>query len=437
MKKKMITVVICAVLASLLTVSAGAETFWDHFEWDSPEQADGFYVVPTVPLPVVGDLDNSGTLEPGDARLALRYAIGLEQELEKQNALYLADRDGDGKATPADARLILRDAVGLTNFRLPDVNDDVYRIRTHGLDYEYDGLGALKALEVNADKVTDFKGEHLPLWRVDSMETLEQWIGAFRQAEHEEELKLSDWELLPEPTDADVLAFLKRYERDFFAENDLFICYKFEASGSYAQAVYVPNLKDGTLTLKISTAYFDGYAATCDIADWLLFIPVSKELTKVENGCHTFDCLSGDQVTLHDNYEILTEASFDNWLRAYSRILTEDTTATILRGTGYTFSLLNGQDGGYIWVYDADEGVTVREHSITLPQPHAGGNPCLQVYAVTGDKPGTYTLRFRLKRSWETNHIAERTVTVTVKQGFAGVLRTPANPCLQISHNYP
>ena len=413
--KRMITTLLCAVLAlALLTASAGAETFWDHIEWENAEDRDAFYLVPTVPLPIRGDLDGSGTLEPGDARLALRYVIGLEPMLEAQNALYLVDRDGDGKAAPADARLILRDAVGLTNFCLPAVDNDVYRIRADGLGCEYDGLGALKALEVNASTVTDdFRGGHLPLWRVDSMETLEQWIKAFRQADakvwrngEQDDAQLQD---------AEVLAFLKRYSKDYFAENDLLICDKLEGSGGYAQAVYVPAIKDGVLTLTVSTAYYRDRASTCDMANWLIFIPVSKELTKIENGCHTFDCLQGEQVALPDGYEYFTESSFYNWLWAYSRILTEDTETTVLRGTGYTFSLENCADGGYWWVYDADDGLTVQEHSVVLPEPHMGGNPCLQVYAVTADKPGRYTLRFRLKRSWEADSIAERTVTVVVK----------------------
>ena len=416
MKIKALRTILCAVLlALLLAVSAGAETFWDCIEWESAEQADEFFVVPTVPLPIQGDLDGNGDLDPADARLALRYAVGLEPLLETRNALWLVDRDGDGKATPADARLILRDAVGLTNFCLPDVDNDVYRIRTHGLAYEYGELGALKALEVNAGTVTDFRGEHLPLWRIDSMETLEQWINAFRQEDDEEDLFISDWERLLKPVDANVFAFLKRYDKDFFAENDLLICYKSEASGSYAQVVYTPAIKDGVLTLTVSTAFYQDRAADCEIAGWLIFIPVSKELTKIENGCNTFDCLLGDHVTVHDNYDILTEADFDHWLWAYSRILTEDTEVTVLRGTGYTFSLENSADGGYLWVCDADEGITVQEHYVVLPEPHKAGAPCLQEYFVPGEKPGAYTLRFRLKRSWETDSIAERTVTVVVK----------------------
>ena len=414
MKKKMITAVICAVLASLLAASAGAETFWDRFEWESAEDRDAFYLIPTVPLPIVGDLDGSGTLEPADARLALRYAIGLEPMLEAQNALYLADRDGDGKATPADARLILRAAVGLNGFHLPNAAWDVYRIRVHGLDLEYGNLGAMKALEVNAGTVTDFRGDHLPLWRVDSMETLEQWINAFRQEDDEEDLFISDWERLLKPVDTDVLAFLKRYDKDFFTENDLLICNKLEGSGGYLQAVYRPVVQDGALTMTVCTAYQPEYGYTADIGDWLIFTPVSKKLTEQ---CRSFDCRKGDVVLLEERPDVATEGMINYWAYCYQLILTEDAEITLNKGDNnpYVFTLKNRQDGGYIWTFDKTEGLTVQEQVVEYPDRSSVGADSLQVYAVSGDKPGTYTMRFRLKRSWETDSIAERTVTVTVK----------------------
>lgn len=50
-------------------------------------------------------------MDSADARLALRYAVGLEQM--KDDIKAIGDIDGDGKLTSADARLILRKAVGL------------------------------------------------------------------------------------------------------------------------------------------------------------------------------------------------------------------------------------------------------------------------------------------------------------------------------------
>ncbi len=60
---------------------------------------------------LLGDADGNGKIEPADARLALRAALGLQTLTEAQKKA--ADADGNGKIEPADARLILRKALGL------------------------------------------------------------------------------------------------------------------------------------------------------------------------------------------------------------------------------------------------------------------------------------------------------------------------------------
>ena len=59
----------------------------------------------------LGDVNMDGSLDPADARLALRIAIGLDGASTARKQL--ADVDSDKDVTPADARLILRSAVGL------------------------------------------------------------------------------------------------------------------------------------------------------------------------------------------------------------------------------------------------------------------------------------------------------------------------------------
>ncbi len=58
-----------------------------------------------------GDINGDGEVDPADARLALRYAVGLEQA--KADAIAFGDMDKDGSISAADARTILRKAVGL------------------------------------------------------------------------------------------------------------------------------------------------------------------------------------------------------------------------------------------------------------------------------------------------------------------------------------
>ncbi len=62
----------------------------------------------------LGDVDNDGNITSGDARLALRASVGLEELTETQTKA--ADVDKNNAVTAGDARLILRCAVGLETF---------------------------------------------------------------------------------------------------------------------------------------------------------------------------------------------------------------------------------------------------------------------------------------------------------------------------------
>lgn len=61
----------------------------------------------------VGDVNGDGKVEPEDARLTLRAAVGIIHYEDNPVTLRAADADKDGRITPADARLILRASVGL------------------------------------------------------------------------------------------------------------------------------------------------------------------------------------------------------------------------------------------------------------------------------------------------------------------------------------
>ncbi|MBQ7637892.1 MAG: glycoside hydrolase family 3 C-terminal domain-containing protein [Clostridia bacterium] len=61
-----------------------------------------------------GDINGDGAVSAEDARLALRYAVKLENLSGRQ--IYAAKVTGGNKVTAADARAILRRAVGLTVF---------------------------------------------------------------------------------------------------------------------------------------------------------------------------------------------------------------------------------------------------------------------------------------------------------------------------------
>ena len=66
--------------------------------------------IPTFAV-VPGDANGDGMISPADARLVLRFSVGLD--VISPECLPYCDMDYDGRITPADARLVLRLSVGL------------------------------------------------------------------------------------------------------------------------------------------------------------------------------------------------------------------------------------------------------------------------------------------------------------------------------------
>ena len=60
-----------------------------------------------------GDFDGNGVVDAGDARVALRAAVGLEDLPQDSVGFRALDVNGDGSISSVDARILLRKAVGL------------------------------------------------------------------------------------------------------------------------------------------------------------------------------------------------------------------------------------------------------------------------------------------------------------------------------------
>lgn len=71
-----------------------------------------------------GDIDGDGKITASDARIILRYSVGLEYNLNRS----VCDLDSDGKITASDARSVLRISVGLSY----DGRETEYDILTSG-----------------------------------------------------------------------------------------------------------------------------------------------------------------------------------------------------------------------------------------------------------------------------------------------------------------
>ena len=412
-------------LAALLTISAYAENWWSEASADVS-------AYPVSPPLARGDLDGNGTVDAADARQTLRFAVGLDAGLLAYSAD--PDYDGDGRITAEDARLVLRCSVGLEGTATPRADDGVYRIRVYSLFGEYSDLGALIPLETNAEQVKGYKTEHFPLWRLRSVSDVEAFCAAFCEAG-----------IVPDGA-MEVPTFLRRYDDAFFADRELFVCYTVEGSGSNLQAVYAPVVikdertvasyplpdmsvwptlvKDGTLTFSVGSVSPEG--GTCDIADWFLFLPVEKAAAK---DCASFDCVRAESRTLpYDEFSAAYQGK-TRWAYASRKRLAADAELVLRPYQEIAFSLENAQDGGYLWEYETDAVVRayddlftaedenfdlwIREDLVNEPNTAPGASG-LHLYTIGAYKPGAYTLRFKLKRSWEEEPVETRTVTLIV-----------------------
>lgn len=90
----------------------------DYVDLVMPHQYfEGCVYVQSIAFPcyaqyLLGDIDGSGSIESGDALLALRCALGLAEFGDEQTLK--GDVDFSGSVTTADALMILRAALGLT-----------------------------------------------------------------------------------------------------------------------------------------------------------------------------------------------------------------------------------------------------------------------------------------------------------------------------------
>lgn len=91
----------------------GNKLFYDAYlqNGDTFDRVDSFAISKAFPEYMLGDIDLNGKIEVLDARLLLRYAVGLESLSQTQ--LMYADINGDNIISIHDARKLLRIAVGL------------------------------------------------------------------------------------------------------------------------------------------------------------------------------------------------------------------------------------------------------------------------------------------------------------------------------------
>lgn len=95
------------------------KTIWDEAQYPQYLSYSAYtdkitpYITPENDLPgsKYGDANLDGKVTATDARLVLRYAVGLE--LPTKTGKIVSDVDGDSRITSSDARLVLRYSIGL------------------------------------------------------------------------------------------------------------------------------------------------------------------------------------------------------------------------------------------------------------------------------------------------------------------------------------
>ncbi|MBQ9946587.1 MAG: metallophosphoesterase [Clostridia bacterium] len=97
---------------SAITIDGGLLTVSSYtVDGDNEALIDSFGIEKSDDAVLLGDCDADNDIDSADARLALRFAVGLDTPDERQ--ILAANADCEDAVTSADARLILRAAVGL------------------------------------------------------------------------------------------------------------------------------------------------------------------------------------------------------------------------------------------------------------------------------------------------------------------------------------
>ena len=199
--------------------------------------------------PQRGDVNGDGKISSADARQALRGAAKLirlsEEEFER------CDVNGDGKTTSADARIILRGAARLET----EYAFEAQYIRTNGI---VDGA-QYPAVTVIRDR-----------------ESLDAYY-----ENHKTAYDLERHKTVVSDTTIGFLDACDKYDGAFFASRELILILLEESSGSYSHRVSRVVSEVGGLAIYIDRLLPGaGNAATCDMAEWHVFVEVEKGLVR-------------------------------------------------------------------------------------------------------------------------------------------------------------
>ncbi len=151
-----------------------------------------------------------------------------------------------------------------------DILDDIYDCFT--VEAGYGGSEAMFAEAENADLLDGLGGEHLPIWRFDTLDEYETFIETYKDVLKTDELR------------QDYL------NEEHFAEYSRLLVYKVATSGSYRYDMTHFDI-DGEKATVVITQTNHPEDVTDDMAGWWICLRVDK---KTSDSIKTLDALSED-----------------------------------------------------------------------------------------------------------------------------------------------
>lgn len=129
------------------------------------------------------------------------------------------------------------------------------------VDKEFLGEVETYLYPLNLEKMSENRIEHLPVYKMDTLEELEQ----FRQTLHKMEQYLHN--------EVSLDGMTERYDEEFFEENTLILAYLYASSGSYFYTVDSVRMVDNTLSVHVKCTN-PSEGVTCDVAYYFVTVSV-------------------------------------------------------------------------------------------------------------------------------------------------------------------
>jgi hypothetical protein len=126
---------------------------------------------------------------------------------------------------------------------------------------------------LNLEKMSEKEMEHLPVYKMDTLEELEQFIQTLQKMDNYLDFEVS----LDEITEG--------YDEEFFEENTLILAYLYASSGSYYYTVESVRMQDNTLSVHVKCTN-PSEGETCDVANYFVTVSVPDSVIA---DCTDFD----------------------------------------------------------------------------------------------------------------------------------------------------